>query len=255
MRFPDIAGAVNFRDAGGYLTRDGKRLRWGRVFRSGATDAMTPEDMRFIAESKIRCVFDLRSNSERREHPSRLQTVPGIEYLTHDYRRLPGDITRMVKDGLPGREQCRDLMKTAYRLIPYEFREPYRQLFLCLSAGKLPMLFNCSAGKDRTGIAAAIILAALGVSPELITEDYLLTERYFERNCTLTFGRSVGSFMTESTRESWEPLMRAESVYLESMFGEVERRSGTIAGYLTGELRLPSTIIDDLRSQLLEDAT
>jgi|SRR5271155_809802 len=162
-RVPKLAGALNFRDMGGYRTTDGRTIRWNQLYRSGTTHAMTPADLAELRSLGVRYSYDLRSNSERHECPSQLAGVKDIDYRCHHHDKVPGNVSRILRDPNVRAEQSRELMVSLYRQLPYEFKDAFHALFEYLVDGRLPLVFNCAAGKDRTGVAAALVLGALGV--------------------------------------------------------------------------------------------
>jgi protein-tyrosine phosphatase len=258
VRIPEFAGALNFRDLGGYRTTDGRTLRWHRLYRSGTTHLLTAGDLQQIASRGIRYAFDLRSNSERARHPNMLNRVADVEYVFHDHDRLPGDLTNLMglmrePDARP--EHSRALMLSVYRELPYEFRVAYRELFTHLADGHLPLVFNCSAGKDRTGVAAALVLTALGVPRASIAADYLLSERFYDRCCDLMLGDGGGKYFTGVDRRLWEPMMRADGAYLDAMFEQLQSAHGSAQAYLSAELGVNAAMLERIRAHLLESAT
>src|ERR1700737_1322728 len=150
LRFPEFVGALNFRDMGGYLAVDGRRTRWHTLYRSGTTHAMTAADLEQLAGYGIRHAYDLRSNTERRAHPSFLSGVHGVDYRFIDHDEVTGDIARMLKQTGARPEHSISMMMSLYRRIAFDFRDAYRALFAQLEQGHLPLVFNCTAGKDRT---------------------------------------------------------------------------------------------------------
>jgi protein-tyrosine phosphatase len=250
-RVPKLVGGLNFRDLGGYATMDGRCVRWNTLYRSGTTHAFTSEDMARIASYGIRIAFDLRSNSERRRHRSKLDSIADIKYRFLDHDKLQGNLTRYLQMPNKRPEQSRDLMMSVYKELPYDFREAYRALFVHLAEGDLPLVFNCTAGKDRTGVAAALVLTALGVPRETVVEDYVLTEQFFDQSCEMILRGNGDSPFGGIEREIWEPLMRADAAYLHGMFEELAATNGSINRYLEDELGLNQTMIEQLRVNLL----
>jgi protein-tyrosine phosphatase len=251
-RVVELSGGLNFRDLGGYPTADGRSVRWSRLYRSGTTHFMTPEDVTHLSERGIRYVYDLRSSSERRLQPSALHGLPELAYRFPEHDRPPGDIVRLLKSGKIEPEQARQTMFQLYRQLPYEFRDCYRELFGHLAEGDLPLVFNCAAGKDRTGVAAALVLSALGVQHDAIVEDYTLTEHCFDRSCELLLNERNGNLFAGLEVASWEPLMRADPVYLQAMFEHLRAEHGSVGRYLEEELGVTPARREHLRSQLLE---
>jgi protein-tyrosine phosphatase len=255
VRIPKLSGALNFRDLGGYPATDGRTVKWNHLYRSGTTHAMTSEDLEFVLARGIRCACDLRSNSERARHPSRLRGIADLEYWFHDSDRPPGDLSRLVKEPNARPERTRELMVSLYRDLPYKFRDTYRALFVKLAEGRMPLVFNCTAGKDRTGVAAALVLTALGVERAVVLEDYLLTEQFFEQCCLLHTLPGPDTLPFRGiAREVWEPMMRTDAAYLDAMFDQLAAAYGSTDNYLSRELGLDAVLIDRLREQLLESA-
>jgi protein-tyrosine phosphatase len=252
LRIPNLVGALNFRDMGGYPTMDGRRVKWNRLYRSGTTHAMTNEDLQYVFASGIRYACDLRSNSERNHQPSRLSGIADIEYWFRDHDRPPGDLSRLIKESSASPERTRERMRMLYRDLPYEFRDAYRELFVKLANGQMPLVFNCTAGKDRTGVAAALVLTALGVPRESVLEDYLLTEQFHEQCCEMILRGRSAAYFGGIAREIWEPMMRADSDYLDAMFDQLNAAHGSAVCYLSEELGVDEAMVGRLRSQLLE---
>jgi protein-tyrosine phosphatase len=251
-RLPKLAGGLNFRDLGGYATIDGRHVRWSKLYRSGTTYAITDEDMACIASYGIRFAFDLRSKTERHRHRSKLDGVADIEYRFLEHDKLEGDLTRYLKMPNKRPEQSRALMMSLYKKLPHEFRGAYRALFVHIANGDLPLVFNCTAGKDRTGVAAALVLTVLGVPRETVIDDYVLTEQFFDQSCEVIVRGTRDSPLSGVEREIWEPLMRADAAYLRGMFDELAATNGSVDRYLEDELGLTHTMIERIRVNLLD---
>ena len=145
-RFPEFVGALNFRDMGGYLAADGRRTRWHTLYRSGTTHSLTVADLAQVAALGIRHSYDLRSNTERRVHPSALRGIHDIDYRVIDHDDIAGDISRMLKQTGAQPEHSTSMMMTLYRRIAFDFRVAFRALFIQLERSDLPLVFNCTAG-------------------------------------------------------------------------------------------------------------
>jgi len=251
VRFPDIIGALNLRDMGGYPTADGRRTRWNVLYRSGTTHRMTAADLQRLTRYGIRFAHDLRSNGERREYPSALSRLPGIDYRFVDHDALPGDVKKLLANKNVQPDNAKSMMISAYRKIPFDFIKSLRILFTHLENNDLPLIFNCTAGKDRTGVAAALILRALGVPHRLIVEDYMLSNQSFERGCEILLDGGLASLFTAGNREIWEPLMRVDAAYLEAAFDEVNRKSGSVSRYFEEEMNLSKAHLERIRFNIL----
>jgi len=175
-----LEGGVNFRDLGGYETSDGRAVRRGVLFRSGSTAGLTAADHEYLKALNIEVVADLRSTDERMREPARWpdgENAP--RRLERDYELEFGEVIAVMRNA-PTRDAARAAFAGFYRKLPQQFATQYRQMFDELLAGNAPLAFNFSAGKDRTGVAAALLLTALGVPQERVMEDYLLSNRYYK---------------------------------------------------------------------------
>ena len=251
-RVPPLEGALNFRDLGGYRGADGRTVRWQRVYRSGTTHAMTDTDLARLGARGVRYAYDLRSNKERRDQPNRLRDIAALEYRYRDHDQLPGDIRRLLTSPGARAEHSHQMVIEVYQQLPHEFDDAFRALFQLLAQGDLPLVFNCTAGKDRTGVAAALLLSALGVSRDAVLEDYLLTREFFDRSCELILSEGGAALFGSIDRAVWEPLMQVRPEYLHAMFAAVESAHGSVEGYLRERLGIDEQRLDMLRANLLE---
>lgn len=186
-----LQGAVNFRELGGYPAADGRRVRYGLLYRGGNLDALSsPEDQRTLQSWGLRTILDLRSAGEAEKHPD--PAVPGAAYQRICAMRMRDGaemdfsstgIERLAAEKAAfEREAGRPVhdfewFSAIYRQMPFQ-NLAYRALFAMLERRQTPILFHCTCGKDRTGIAAVLILLALGVDRQTALEDYMLTNRY-----------------------------------------------------------------------------
>lgn len=248
-RIVPLEGGVNFRDLGGYATRDGGTLGWGRVYRSGSLAELTTEDRAVVEGLGIRVVCDLRSNRERFSRPSRL--FHSVERWCRDHDDGVGDLVRAMTRPEATVEGAEALMMGMYGELPYEHAESYRELLLRVASGSLPLLFHCSAGKDRTGVGAALLLEVAGVPRETIIEDYVLTDRSFDDIVRLVGNDAMRTAFAGMERSVGETLLRARPVYLVAMFEAVAARSGSVTGYMRDVLGLGDGELKRVRAALL----
>jgi len=173
-----LEGGRNFRDLGGYSAEDGRSVRWGLLFRSGAMTQLTPSDYEYLAPLGIRVICDFRTTGEREDEPTIWQAEPAPRFMNWDgvipYDELP--LNAALRSQNATQEMIHEAMAGLYRAIPYVYSDRYRDLFLVLGSGEAPLAFHCSAGKDRAGIAAALLLTALGVPRETVIDDYALSD-------------------------------------------------------------------------------
>ena len=174
----DFAGGTNFRELGGYEADEGKHVKWGQIWRGIPTCKLTGEaDRAKLDALGLRLILDLRSVEEAKKEPdyvpdgARLVQICGLcAEDGHEIVFAPGDIDRLMASAPEGY----DVPRVLYRRM-LTGNKAFKELFRALEAGETPILFHCSAGKDRTGVAAMLILLALGASDETICADYAQT--------------------------------------------------------------------------------
>jgi protein-tyrosine phosphatase len=249
---PTLSGAVNFRPIGGYPAADGRKVRANTLYRSGTMHALTAEDLAELERLGIRYAIDFRSNSERQRHPSRLAGIAALSYWFRDHDHIAGDLKKLLEGPDAGAKRSRDLMIDSYKRLPYDLEQAYRALFAHLVKGQFPLVFSCTAGKDRTGVAAALVLAALRVPRDLILEDYLLSEGSFDQSCAHFISELGTEYFARLDRGVWEPLLRVNADYLNAMFDAVHQTHGTVERYLEERLDVGRQELERLRVNLLE---
>jgi protein-tyrosine phosphatase len=180
IRHLNLAGASNFRDLGGYPAGDGKHTRWRQLFRSNHLGHLTDGDITVLRELGLKSAFDLRGAEER------LPTMCCYDDVS--VHSLPIEPVTMavlrdrIATGKPvGGEETAEIMRESYRNYVRHNTASYKTLFAHLLDDTAPLVIHCTAGKDRTGFAAALILKSLGVADELVVEDYMLTNRFYRR--------------------------------------------------------------------------
>ncbi len=165
-----LAGCVNFRDLGGYPTIDGHSIRWRRLFRADGLTRLDEDDCAQLADIGLATVIDLRTVGELEQRGR----FPEVAFEV-DYHHLP------LTDVLPPTEDLSRYDEPAFVTSRYQqlFSEGSSSLAQAVRVlaepGALPAVFHCSAGKDRTGILAALVLGFLGVPRDVIVEDYALS--------------------------------------------------------------------------------
>jgi len=244
-------GGHNFRDLGGYSTRDGRVVARGLVYRSGTMAELSDADHAILDTLGLKVICDFRSNSERDRRPSRLPPEADFEIWSRDHGTSHGDVTKILSQPGATAETARQHILNTYKDLAYEQAPSYRELFQRLAYGPLPLMFHCAAGKDRTGIAAALILDLLGVDRDIIGEDYAVTDQFFARGCELIAKDPFGSELRGIDQSIWEPVMRADPAYLTSMFDALDERHGSAQGFLRDELGLGDAEFTAIRTRLL----
>ncbi len=248
-----LAGGMNFRDLGGYAGAGGRAVRWGLLYRSAVMSGLTAADHAYLAQLGIRTVCDLRANGERKREPVVWPNAGAPKVLVRDYELDMGPLAAAFGRGDITPEQARGAMASFYRELPYQFAAQYREMFGELLAGRAPLAFNCSAGKDRTGVAAVLILLALGVDRETAIADYLLSNRHYRPQQPKP-GAPVDPSMAMFARLPpgvMQALMGVDRAYIESSLAQIEARGG-LDRYFSAELGLGPAERAQLQARYLQ---
>lgn len=248
----EIEGAHNLRDLGGIDASGGKRIRRGRIFRSGTLDRLTPAGVERLLSLGIKTVFDLRSGPERDHSPTRWLADSGLGRWQLAASESLGDPKPLLEQSLHSAGRTRAMMTTVYRSLPRDHRQSYSALFQALACDDLPVLFHCSAGKDRTGVATALLLSLLGVDRDQIDDDYLATNAVIDTTIEMFLSDPRNALAAAAPAAVWKPMMNADRVYLDAMFCAVDQAYGSVEAYARDELSLSSADLAQLRGRLLE---
>jgi protein-tyrosine phosphatase len=245
-----LARHFNFRDFGGLKSVDGREVRRRTLYRSASLSELAPEHIAAIRNLNIRYVIDLRYNSEREAHPTPWQEMGCGAYWCRHYEPAGGrgglsDL--LASESLTG-SSARDLMLRVYPELAYSNVESLKRLFRTILANEGPFLVHCTSGKDRTGIAAALVLSALEVPREAIRSDYLATSR-FDILASAAYRRDQ-PFPPERM-EIIRPIFSVESAYLDSMFDGIIARDGSLEDFFRKTLELGDSDLDAFRERLL----
>jgi protein-tyrosine phosphatase len=249
-RFILLEGTRNFRDLGGLRTADGHAVKPGLFYRSGPLGSLTEKGRADFAELHVARIVDLRTTEERSHDAYSQKQVFGDAYWTRDYGMSLGDMRSLFSD--PSKltaDNMRAMMTQAYRTMPKEQAPAYRELFASLVAGKGPVVVNCTAGKDRTGIGTALVLTALGVPYQTVREDFLLSNGAPGMN---TLGSSISPMLGKLPAEVTAPLIGVDGVYLDTAFAQMRQDYGSIEGFLDKELGVGPKEIATLRARMLK---
>jgi protein-tyrosine phosphatase len=243
----------NFRDIGGYPAAGGKHVKWGMIYRSGATPVLTDADVKTVDALHLANMVDLRSSEERQLAPSRIEGVPynavgySMAMMTNAMKPAPG---QPVAGNGPA----------VYRTMPMILAPQFRLLFDRLLAKDGPIVYNCSAGQDRTGIATGLILTALGVPRDIIIADYHLSTQYrHPENEMASFDPAAfpdnpaARMFAQYKGQKPQPLKTADgTAFLSAAFDEMEKKYGSVEGYLDQVLGVNAVDIAALRAAYTE---
>jgi protein-tyrosine phosphatase len=255
-RLLPFKGTLNFRDLGGYQAGDGRRVRWGALYRSGHLHKLGDRHLPDFRRLNLKSLIDLRSQAEARRYPNRLpeDLAARVIPLPIDDPQNPAimlQIADRVKRGNVDGFDPHTFLLRDYQAYALDHTPTYRRyLHELLAAAGEPVLFHCTAGKDRTGFAAALTLRLLGVPQETIFADYLLTNRYIQPGIrrSLVFLRLLrGRRAAHAARQ----LSTAKTAYLDAAFDAIQRQYGSFEAYTRQALDLSPAHIETLRANLL----
>jgi protein-tyrosine phosphatase len=254
-RLVPLEGTLNFRDLGGYRGLDGRTVRWGRVFRSDALHELTDADRETLRAIGLRAIYDLRKAHERERQPTALTADHGhrdVHLAVDDDpdAQVGADLLDQIMDGtLP--EADDGYMADIYAEILLTGAGAYGRLLTHLTEDDgLPALFHCAAGKDRTGIAAALLLGALGVDEETILDDYELTNVYRSNQRIEALRPAIEAAGVDV--EKVRPFLSARRPVMEATLRHLRDDHGGIEAYLLGPAGVAPATLDRLRDLLLE---
>ncbi|MFH8552807.1 tyrosine-protein phosphatase [Streptomyces celluloflavus] len=256
----DLAEVRNFRDVGGLPTVDGRRVRQGRLFRSGHLAHATEADAAFLTGLGLHTVFDFRNTSDiKLEGPD--VALPGVRNVNIPLTD-PADgaeFWAMVRDGeldqlrtALGDGKAAARMANTYRHIITTRTDAHSQVLHALAEDSVPALMHCAAGKDRAGLSIAVTLLAVGVEPEAIEADYLKSDDP-SRRYKIRRSDSSAVGMSPEVMELLSPLFGAHTDYLAAAFDAIEQTWGSTETYLAEGLKLSPETRERLRAQLLTD--
>jgi len=217
-----LAGSTNFRDLGGYAGRDGRNVRWRRLFRSDHLGALTPDDLAQLSGLGLGRVLDFRGTQER---AAMACGIPGV--AVHALSIEP-TVVQGIQDLLAAGTTLTPqatvaLMEQTYRDFVLGNSPRFAELFGHLLDSDTPLVFHCTAGKDRTGFAAALILSALGVPRTVVMQDYLLTNDFYRQP------NVVSAF---ASQDVLDVLWRVQTGFLEAALQTVETGYSSVDAYL-----------------------
>ncbi len=245
-RLVPFEGAHNFRDLGGYPSSLGGATRWGVLYRAAGLSEMTPADLDGLAALGIRTVYDLRRDEERELAPDPVPTVH-VCLMSHVLANVPMPDRGALVDHDDGTQFMRQLYGG---LLAHAGAEIGRLMRDVAGGESLPAVFHCTAGKDRTGIVAALILLAVGVDREIVLDDFELTNRYVTREThAAMYQRMIDHGMSPEAAAGMFAAARASMAAvldeLDAEYGGVERYLETYAGFDAGHLaRLRGHLLD-----------
>ncbi|WP_405774935.1 tyrosine-protein phosphatase [Streptomyces sp. NBC_00859] len=256
---PELSGVRNFRDVGGLPTADGRRVRPGRLFRSGHLAHATPEDAVFLSSLGLHTIFDFR-NAADTALDGRDVELAGVRHVNIPLTD-PADgseFWRMVRDG--DLEQLRKVlsddraagrMADSYRTIITTKTAEHSRVLHSLAEDSVPALMHCAAGKDRAGLSIAVTLLAVGVERDAVEEDYLKSNDPRRRYLVKRSDESADA-KSDEVMALLSPLFEARAEYLRTAYTAIDETWGSTDRYLAEGLKITPETREKLRARLLD---
>jgi len=248
-----LSGSVNFRDLGGYQTADGRRVKWGRIFRSDSLARLTEDDRIYLKDMGIKTVCDFRSPAEVEEGPDRLPEDGSINYVNlpiYDKEFAPTHNLEQLRKGDASWLEDDFFIKSYIRNIDH-FGPAWGTVFNCLVDDQnRPLVFHCTGGKDRAGQFAALLLLALGVPDETVIYDHGLTNVYIAGLVERIYARFADSGVPREKLELW---FTASKPGIMGLIDHLYSAYGSPAEYIRTNVGLDEATLAQLADGLLED--
>ncbi len=241
----------NFRDIGGYLAKDGRRVKWGMLYRSAAHDVATDNDLKFVEELGIKSVVDYRTSREYTDAPDR--RIDGVSYISDPpFPENAGAADVLHFDHKSEQGAIEGMLNCNYVLATAEDSfKAYHKLFeIALDDKMVPTLQHCTAGKDRVGVGVCCMLWALGVDEDTIMEDYLLSN-YGKLPVEKLMGAKAAK-MSEDSLKAIDALLGVRKEYLGKFLDTVKAKYGTPEAFLTKAIGLTEDEIKAFQDKYLE---
>ena len=236
-----LQGATNFRDLGGYIGHGGRPLRWRRLFRAEHLAGLTEADRSTLAQLGVTRAVDFRGQAERAATPYQWPGITG-----HALPIEPTVVQRMQDLTAAGQPLTvplvQALMKELYHTLVTAQAPRFAELFALLLQDDAPLVLHCTAGKDRTGVAAALILLALGVPRAVVLQDYLLTNVHYQHPPLP---------QSDTPPEVLAVLWRVQADFLTTALEAIDAQDGGMAGFLQQRIGLDAAALDLLAARYL----
>lgn len=243
----------NFRDVGGYVGANGKTVKWGKIFRSGALPLLSERDYALLSGLQVKSIIDLRSLEEREVAATELDDRTGALFISNDYSLKP-----LMRNFAAGNGE------NVYVGMEKLLKPQYRSIFSRLLADDGAVMYNCSAGQDRTGMASALILTALGVDRETIIKDYHLSTPSRRPQWEMSAldpaehpNNPIVQYYAAAAKKPGgvqaEPLYSKGGVsHLVQFFAYLDKEYGGVEAYMAKELGVGPAEVKKLRTLYLE---
>ncbi|MEM1124734.1 MAG: tyrosine-protein phosphatase [Bacteroidota bacterium] len=252
-RLIPMENALNFRDLGGIPTKDGRIVKWGTFYRSGKLSELSSKDLQYFQTLGIKTVIDFRDDQEIKEDPNRYPENYVVERVRTPIGDRSGNMQRELRktikkanpDNFDSEKFVADVMRQFVDTFAFQYK-PF--LEFASNPEKTPLLFHCTAGKDRTGLGSALILAMLGVEREVIFGDYLMSNYYRNKKINKSLRKAT---LVGVDQRIAQPLVEVKSSYIAAAFEAMDKKYGSVENFLNVEYGLDEVKLAAIRNQFL----
>lgn len=264
-RFINTGEIENARQLGGYIGADGRRVKDGLLIRTGGLDKLSAEAAADLAQQySIQYVVDFRMGYERERDPD--QEIPGAQNLWINLYEVDKtdpemvELMRRIAEAESELQKSVEYAKSGRLSLLYTelllrdmSQQGYAEFFDILLNSDGAVLWHCTHGKDRTGVAAALLLYALGVDEDVIMQDFLLTNEVYQEDIARLEAGLRASGYDEAVIKEAQAMAGVKGEYLEAAFDAVKKEYGSIENYLRNRLGVSDEERNQLREKYLED--
>jgi protein-tyrosine phosphatase len=252
-----LEGGVNFRDLGGYRNNQGRTVKWRKLMRSGHLAELTTGDLDTLQALGVEQIHDFRCKEEQYRHPSRAVRSIRTTNITDDYQIATGDIGQfwesLRKNQLNASLSHELVVRSYSSCIDYIAPAFSRFMKHIIAQKDGATLFHCTAGKDRTGMAAALILSALDIPRSTIVEDYMLSIDYFDNSPLVEI---VEVHLRDNDETKWErswimPYCSVHQDNITAFFNSIDERYGNMHNYFAEALKLSNGDLEKMQDKFL----
>lgn len=260
-RMLDVTGGINFRELGGYPTIDGHTVKWHKLVRTAGLADLTPADQQHLSDYGVITDVDFRSKDEQRQAPDKVPAGVTYRFLPV----FPADdetdasasqeelAARFSKNDQAGHAHMLDVYRQMITLQTAQ--DAYHDFFATLLANDhtdQAVLFHCTAGKDRTGIGAFFAMSALGVDPQVIRQDYLLTNQAVAPRVDRQAAEAKAQGLNETFVTNMRALYTVHADYFDAAMKIINTQYGGTQDYLHDVLNVSNGDIKDLKKLYLD---
>lgn len=256
-----LKGSCNFRDLGGFITKDNKRVKWNKFYRSDALNILTEEDIKYLEDLGLKGILDYRAKGEA-EYEKDLEikgamyfNAPAMRTLEDDDESMKGNFNMEFLftniDKIPQMKDPTAFMIQGYESMVFENMAFKKMIDMMMEDKDIPFVQHCKSGKDRTGIGSAFILLLLGVEIDKVKADYLASNYYRKAYNDKVKEKFKNLITTKESEEIFSFMMEVKEEYFDATFKYILTKYNTLEEYFKGEYGINDSDIEKLKDHYL----